>query len=182
MRALLLRSRWYWDARSGVNSTSRIDCRRPFSNCYRCFRLIALFLFRQDFLQNTGEYSEESLRSIISTFCAIRLLELQEQPEFHTLLHAGGDFVVDLWEKVGRKAREDEQIGVKKFETLSAEKEQLRRELGNQTLEIKRLRRTCATLRERTQENEMLRVECDTLRERVLRVCRCRATDTHWDW
>jgi hypothetical protein len=126
--------------------------------------------------------SEESLRSIISTFCAIRLLELQEQPEFHTLLHAGGDFVVELWEKVGRKAREDEQIGVKKFETLSAEKEQLRRELGNQTLEIKRLRRTCATLREQTQENEMLRVECDTLRERVLRVCRCRETDTHWDW
>ena len=50
MRALLLlRFRWYWDARSGVNSTSRIDCRRPFFNCYRCCRLIALFLFRQDF-------------------------------------------------------------------------------------------------------------------------------------
>jgi hypothetical protein len=48
VRALLLRSRRCWDARSGVNSMSRIDCRRPFFQCYRCCRLIALFLFRQD--------------------------------------------------------------------------------------------------------------------------------------
>jgi len=50
VRALLLWSRWCWDSRSGVNSTSRIDCRRPFFNCYLCCRFIALFLFRQGFL------------------------------------------------------------------------------------------------------------------------------------
>ena len=48
--ALLLQSRQCWDTRFGVNSTSRIDRRCPFFNCYRCCRLIALFLFRQDIL------------------------------------------------------------------------------------------------------------------------------------
>jgi len=35
-RTLLLRSRWCWDARCRVNSTSRIDCRSPFCSCDRC--------------------------------------------------------------------------------------------------------------------------------------------------
>ena len=56
VRALLLLSRCCWDARSGVNSTSRIDCRRPFFNCYRCCRLIALFLFRQDFCRRFSSF------------------------------------------------------------------------------------------------------------------------------
>jgi hypothetical protein len=81
--------------------------------------------------------SEEPLRRIISTFCASLSLELQDQPEFHSLLHAGGDFVVDLWEKVAM-VREDEQVRVKKFETLGAEKEKLQKE--------------CATLRNQMQE------------------------------
>jgi hypothetical protein len=45
VRALLLRSRQCWDARSGVNSTSRIDCRCPFCSCYRCCRLITMELY-----------------------------------------------------------------------------------------------------------------------------------------
>jgi hypothetical protein len=50
VRALLLCSRWCWETRSGVNSTSTIHCRSPFFNCYRCCRHIALFQFRQDFV------------------------------------------------------------------------------------------------------------------------------------
>jgi len=49
VRAILLQSDRCWEARSGVNSMSRIDCRCPLCSCYRCCRLIALFLFRQDF-------------------------------------------------------------------------------------------------------------------------------------
>ena len=49
VRTHLLRSSRCWDARSWFNSTSRIDCCRLFYNCYRCCRLIALFLFRLDF-------------------------------------------------------------------------------------------------------------------------------------
>ena len=64
MRALLLRSRRCWDVRSRVNSTSRIDCRRPFFNCYRCCRLIALFLFRQNFLKRTERYGVREWRKL----------------------------------------------------------------------------------------------------------------------
>jgi hypothetical protein len=46
---LLLWSHRWWDVPSRVDSTSRIDCRRLFFNCYCCCRLIALFLFREDF-------------------------------------------------------------------------------------------------------------------------------------
>jgi hypothetical protein len=49
VRTLLLRSRWCWDAHSGVNLPSRNDCRCSFFNCSCCCRLIALCLFRQDF-------------------------------------------------------------------------------------------------------------------------------------
>jgi hypothetical protein len=54
VRALLLWSRWCWDARTGVNSTSRIDCRPPFFSSYRCCRLISLFLFRQEIILVLG--------------------------------------------------------------------------------------------------------------------------------
>jgi hypothetical protein len=48
VRALFLWPHWFRDTRSGVDLTSRIDCRRPFFLCYHCCRLTALFLFRQD--------------------------------------------------------------------------------------------------------------------------------------
>jgi len=47
---ILLRFHWCWDAYSGVNSTFRTDSRFSFCGCYRCCRLIALFLFCQDFV------------------------------------------------------------------------------------------------------------------------------------
>ena len=49
VRTLLQPSRWCWQARSWVNSTSRIDCRHPFPNCHSCCQLYVLLLFRQDF-------------------------------------------------------------------------------------------------------------------------------------
>jgi len=84
--------------------------------------------------------SEEPLRRIISTFCASQSLALQEQPEFNALIHARGDFVVDWWDKVGI-ARKDEQMRVKKFQTLSAENKKLQRECATllyRTLEVVR--------------------------------------------
>jgi len=48
LHSLLMQSRLCWDIRSGVNSTSRIDFRWLLFYCYRCGRLIALFLFMQE--------------------------------------------------------------------------------------------------------------------------------------
>ena len=46
--------------------------------------------------------SEEPMRRVISTFCAVRFFELLGQPAFQKLQYEGGDFMVDFWEKAGR--------------------------------------------------------------------------------
>ena len=46
--------------------------------------------------------SEEPMRRVISTFCAVHFFELLQQPAFQKLQHEGGDFVVDFLEKAGR--------------------------------------------------------------------------------
>ena len=53
---------------------------------------------------NTNAFvnSEDPMRRVISTFCAVRFFELLGQPAFQKLQSEGGDFVVDFWEKAGR--------------------------------------------------------------------------------
>jgi len=69
--------------------------------------------------------SEEPLRRVISTFCAVHLFELQEQPSFQTLLNEGGDFAIDFWAKVGRLVRSDKKRTDREIQKLKKANEQL---------------------------------------------------------
>ncbi|KAF8248477.1 hypothetical protein K440DRAFT_660794 [Wilcoxina mikolae CBS 423.85] len=114
--------------------------------------------------------SEEPLRRIISTYCADRWHEIQGKPALLTLLHTGGDFVVEFWEKVGRVVREDCEMRDNELEALSEKEQTLRREcatLRQKTLEIERLRSEYAI---QMQEIERLRAKCYTLSDKTREV------------
>jgi hypothetical protein len=100
--------------------------------------------------------SEEPMRRVISTFCAVRFLELLGHATFQKLQSEGGDFVVDFWEKAGRliswdRMKSDEMIETqeKVIQELTVRSASLGREntaLLNEREELKAKNSNLATL------------------------------------
>ncbi|KAF8244377.1 hypothetical protein K440DRAFT_588547 [Wilcoxina mikolae CBS 423.85] len=93
--------------------------------------------------------SEEPMRRVISTFCAVQFFELLGQPAFQKLQYEGGDFMVDFWEKTGRFIEGERK---KSDEAIEA------RGKANKELEVK-----CSSL---GRENTALNKEMEELRRK----------------
>jgi hypothetical protein len=126
--------------------------------------------------------SEEPMRRVISTFCAVHFFELHQQPAFQKLQHEGGDFVVDFLEKAGRlialerkQSNEDTKKydgDRKRFDEDRREYDEDRKRFDNDRKKSLEDRMKCDQDRKKSDENyrglwksyEKWKAECTSLR------------------
>ncbi|KAF8542027.1 hypothetical protein BDD12DRAFT_432243 [Trichophaea hybrida] len=121
---------------------------------------------------NSPMNSEEPMRRVISTFCAVRFFELLGQPAFQKLQYEGGAFMVDFWEKAGRSIEWERKKSDEVIEAHGKANKELEVKSASHSREKKELEVKCASLgRDNTaltKEMTEMRKKNTELRKKIL--------------